>query len=404
MNVLAYLLMILCGILAVQLAFSIWNKRQLPRLGDAGSSSALYSSDGAIKAGFTVESGCENGRASEAAKVSILIPARNEERHIGDCLASVLTADTEGIQLEVLVLNDRSEDATGRILEEMAARDSRLRIIEGKELAPGWMGKSHACHQLAEEAAGTWWLFMDADVRLERNAITAALDTAIQQGTGLVTGFPRQVTGTWLEKLVVPMMKFTIISHLPIRLVRGSGDARFVAATGAFMFIHRGTYELAGGHAAIKVDLLDDMQLARAVKRAGEPVTLADIHQHTHTRMYQNAREVWNGYKKNLFEGLGRSGFLLSLVLLMYALLYLLPPLGLMIGIISGDPLVIGYGLAATLLGMGVKRVADKVNSQPLWLMFLHPVSITCVILIGISSWLGAVTGKGYVWKGRRYS
>lgn len=404
MNVLAYLLMILCGILTVQLAFSIWNKRQLPRLGDAGSSSALRGSKGTIKVDSIKESSDVNERASDVVKVSILIPARNEELHIGDCLASVLAADTEGIQLEVLVLNDRSEDATGRILEEIAAQDSRLRIIDGRELAPGWMGKSHACHQLAEQAAGTWWLFMDADVRLERHAITAVLNTAVQQGTGLVTGFPRQVTGTWLEKLVVPMMKFTIISHLPIRLVRGSGDARFVAATGAFMFIHRDTYELAGGHAAIKADLLDDMQLARAVKRAGEPVTLADIHQHTHTRMYQNAREVWNGYKKNLFEGLGRSGWLLTLVLLMYALLYLLPPIGLITGLLTGDPLVIGYGLAATLLGMGVKRVADQVNSQPLWLMFLHPVSIACVILIGISSWLGAVTGKGYVWKGRRYS
>ncbi|MCM3786070.1 glycosyltransferase [Neobacillus mesonae] len=389
MNVLAYLMLILCGILAVQLVFAIWNKRQLPRLGEAYRLAGRHGSD---------------QEHSELVKVSVLIPARNEELHIRECLSSVLAADTDGIELEVLVLNDRSEDMTGSILEEMAAKDSRLRIIDGRELPPGWMGKSYACHQLAEQASGVWWLFMDADVRLEQSALTAVLATALDQNTGLVTGFPRQVTGTWLEKLVVPMMKFTIISHLPIRLVRGSGDARFVAATGAFMFIHRDTYALSGGHAAIRADLLDDMQLARAVKRAGEPVTLADVHRHTHTRMYQNAGEVWNGYKKNLYEGLGRSGVLLACVLLMYSLLYLLPPVSLAIGIFSGDPLVILYGGVATLLGMSVKRVADQVNSQPLWLMFLHPVSIACVILIGISSWLGAVTGKGYTWKGRRYS
>ena len=391
------LLLILCGILAVQLLFSIWNRSKLPLLGEPDGNKDC-----------TVDR-TEDIRLSHIdpdtkTKVSVLIPARNEQIHIKDCVESVLAADTEGIQLEVIVLNDRSEDKTGEILEQLARRDHRLRILQGKELPSGWMGKSYACHQLAQLAAGEWWLYMDADVRLEKEALTAVLTTALAQKKGLVTGFPRQITVTWLEKLVVPMMKFTIISHLPIVMVRGSQNPRFVAATGAFMFIHQDTYRATGGHEAIKGDLLDDMQLARAVKKAGHPVTLADVHRHTRTRMYQNAAEVWNGYKKNMYEGLGRSSFLLAGILLLYSALYLLPPISFLLGMFSGDVRVMALGGIGTLLGMLVKRVADYTGSHPVWLALLHPVSIICVIAIGISSWFGAVTGKGYIWKGRHYN
>ncbi|WP_211747419.1 glycosyltransferase [Paenibacillus sp. Marseille-Q4541] len=384
MNYFLYLLLILCGILAVQLIFSIWNRSKLPLLGGKGDN--------------------KSDSVDEKVRVSVLIPARNEQIHIRDCVESVLGADTKEIQLEVIVLNDRSEDKTGEILEELAVHDRRLRILQGRDLPSGWMGKSYACHQLAQQATGEWWLYMDADVRLEKEALSAVLTTAIAQEKGLVTGFPRQITETWLEKLVVPMMKFTIISHLPIVCVRGSQNARFVAATGAFMFIHRDTYAATGGHEAIKADLLDDMQLARAVKRAGHPVTLADVHFHTRTRMYQNAAEVWNGYKKNMYEGLGRSGLLLTCILVMYAILYLLPPISFLFGLFSGEGQLMAWGALGTLLGMLVKRVADRTGGHPLWLSLLQPASIACVIAIGISSWLGAVTGKGYVWKGRRYN
>ena len=403
MNIVHTLLLILCGILAVQLVFSLWNRTKLPLLGVPDDNKDCTADHIAERSKDTRLSHINRDAKTTKTKISILIPARNEEIHIKDCVESVLAADTEGIQLEVIVLNDRSEDQTGEILEQLATKDHRLRILEGKELPSGWMGKSYACHELAKQATGEWWLYMDADVRLEKTVLTAVLTTAQAQQKGLVTGFPRQITATWLEKLVVPMMKFTIISHLPIVLVRGSQNPRFVAATGAFIFIHRDTYKAAGGHEAIKADLLDDMQLARAVKKADHPVTLADVHRHTRTRMYQNAAEVWNGYKKNMYEGLGRSGFLLAGVLVMYTALYLLPPISFLIGVFTGDFKTAALGATGTLLGMLVKRVADLTGSHPFWLSLLHPVSIFFVIAIGISSWLGAVTGKGYVWKGRHY-
>ena len=263
------------------------------------------------------------------------------------------SSNTSGYRMEVLVLNDRSEDETAVLVQEIANQDARVRLLDGAEPPAGWMGKSYACHQLVQEAKGEWFMFVDADVRLEPEAIRQTVAAGCELGRGLVTGFPYQVAKTWMEKLVVPMMVFTIISHLPIFMIRRSSSPLFVAATGAFLLIHRSSYEASGGHAAIQGDLVDDMSLAKAVKRAGHPVMLADVHELVSTRMYQNGTEVWNGYKKNMYEGTGRRDVLLLGTLVMYTLMYLVPPLGLLFGLLSGSSAAIMYGLIGTLLGVG---------------------------------------------------
>ncbi|WP_408892978.1 glycosyltransferase [Paenibacillus taichungensis] len=373
---------ILTCVLGVQLMFAIWNVSCLPK----------------------VRSFNTDKLKEKDILVSVLIPARNEKLHIQGCLKSVLSSDTTGFQMEVLVLDDRSEDETAAIVQSIADHDPRVCLLHGVELPAGWMGKSHACHRLVQEAKGEWFMFVDADVRLEPAAIRQTIAAGCEQGGGLVTGFPYQVTKTWMEKLVVPMMKFTIISHLPIFMIRRSSNPMFVAATGAFLLIHRSSYKASGGHAAIQADLVDDMSLAKAVKRAGHPVMLADVHDVTNTRMYQNGAEVWNGYKKNMYEGMGRKDVLLLGTMLMYTLMYIVPPLGLVIGLLTGNATSIIYGLTGTVLGMAVKRVSDHAGGQPWWLAFLQPISMACVIAIGIASWQAGRSGKGYVWKGRRYS
>ncbi|MDN4603665.1 glycosyltransferase [Paenibacillus sp. F6_3S_P_1C] len=373
---------ILTCVLGIQLVFAIWNVSCLPK----------------------VRSFNASGWKDKDMLVSVLIPARNEKLHIQGCLESVLASDTTGFRMEVLVLDDRSEDETAAIVQGIADRDPRVRLLHGVELPAGWMGKSHACHRLVQEAKGEWFMFVDADVRLEHAAIRQTIAAGCEQGGGLVTGFPYQVTKSWMEKLVVPMMVFTIISHLPIFMIRRSSHPMFVAATGAFLLIHRSSYIASGGHAAIQADLVDDMSLAKAVKRAGHPVMLADVHDVTNTRMYQNGAEVWNGYKKNMYEGMGRKDVLLLGTMLMYTLMYVVPPLGLIIGLLSGNATSVIYGLAGTVLGMAVKRVSDHTGGQPWWLAFLQPISMACVIAIGIASWQAGRSGKGYVWKGRRYN
>ena len=376
------ILWIVVGVLFLQLAFALWNVRELPVL--AQPQDKLGGPD-----------------TEQRPRLSILIPARNEARNIGACLTSVLEAGPADGSYEVIILDDRSEDDTYRRAVEAIAGDSRVTLIRGEEPPAGWIGKAYACHQLAAAATGSWWLFLDADARMEKGAVEVAWHAAQSQGDGLITGFPRQVTKTWMERLVVPMMGFIIGCHLPIRLVRSSSDARFAAAHGAWMLIDSATYEAIGGHAANRSNLVDDMALAREVKRQGYPVTLADVKPVVHMRMYHDAGEVWHGFRKNMYAGTGRNPILLAAVLGLYACLYVLPFLALLLSPFNSGWLM--PAVAAYLLGVAIKFTTDRMQSQPGWLAWFLPASIACMIAIGAASWLSAGRGKGYEWKGRIY-
>lgn len=378
---------VVTGIVLLQLLFAVWNAAQLPKLGAAP--------------GTRAEKALPAPASSRALHLSVLIPARNEADNIGDCLSSVLASSTGGIGAEIIVLDDSSTDGTGAIAA--AAGRGRVRILKGRELPEGWLGKSHACAQLAEASSGDWLLFLDADVRLQQGALQAALSAAAAAGGGMITGFPRQITGSWLERLVVPLMVFTIICHLPIPLVRSSRDPRFVAAHGGFILIHRDSYYECGGHEAIRSELVDDMALARAVKRSGGTVTLMDVTEQVFMRMYHNARQVWYGYRKNIYAGIGRRPVLLLAVLIAYLSLYVAPAAAVLYYGLSGQPGVLLWPAAALFAGLAVKRTSDAAGRQPFWFCLLLPVSMFCLSLIAVASWRGSRTRTGYEWKGRRY-
>lgn len=382
-------------IILLQLAFALWNASRLPVLG------AQHREEPAELAEVQHRLEPAKSAASSFPALSVLIPARDEAANIAGCLNSVLACGTAGRHIEIIVLDDRSTDGTAELAA--AAGGARTQVLAGAGLPEGWAGKCHACAQLAEAAAGEWLLFLDADIRLQPQALAAALASAEKQGSGLITGFPRQLTGSWLERLVVPLMVFTIVCHLPVPLVRRTRDPRFVAAHGGFMLIHRDSYTRCGGHSSIRGELVDDMALARAVKLAGEPVTLADITRYTEMRMYHNAREVWKGYRKNIYAGLGRKPALLLGVLLFYALLYVFPVIAAFWAVITVDTGALLWAAAAMAGGAAVKRTADRAGRQPFWFCLLLPASIVSLIAIGAASWRGSVSGQGYEWKGRRY-
>lgn len=381
-------LQIISGCLLLQYLFALWNIAQLPKL---GISKSIHT---------TKVSGSSSTEECNR-RMSVLIPARDEADNIGDCLASVLACTSTGWDLEVIVLDDRSSDETGRIAR--ATGDERVKVVDGRELPDGWLGKSYACNQLVEASSGEWLLFLDADIRLKPEALENALAMAEAQEEGLITGFAYQHTGTWLEKLVVPLMTFTIICHLPIPLVRASRDPRFVAAHGGFMLVHRNSYMRCGGHAAIRTDLVDDMALARGIKKAGDQVTLADITEYAEMRMYHNASEVWSGYRKNIYAGLGRRPVILLGMLSLYTLLYVFPLAAFFFFCATGQATEAAWALSSSLLGIAIKRISDASARQSVWLCLLISGSIVCLLAIAISSWWGSRPGQGYEWKGRRY-
>lgn len=379
---------LICGLIAVQHVFVLWNLSGL-----------LEPERLSLRRRKRMELHSPEQVAGQP-KVSVLIPARNEELNIADCLASVLAQRVTG-DLEVIVLDDGSTDRTADIVREFASRDIRVKLLHGSGLPAGWTGKSYACHQLSEQATGSQWLFLDADARLLAGGLPKLLSALDAAGGGLVTGFPHQQTVTWLERLIVPLMAFTVSCHLPIRMSMRSSDPKLTAAHGACLLLDAQTYRMIGGHAAFGGHLVDDMQLAMAVKRAGRPYQLADVSGCVTMRMYRDAGEVWRGYKKNVFAGVGRHTSILATVLVMYLVMFVVPMLGLVASIWHQPlfvPSIVGYAL-----GVCMKTAIDIKWRLQTWIAWAMPASIILLTLIAFDSWRTSKFGKRYEWKGRLY-
>jgi cellulose synthase/poly-beta-1,6-N-acetylglucosamine synthase-like glycosyltransferase len=186
----------------------------------------------------------------EPAAVSVLIPARNEEAGIADAVRSALAS--EGVTIEVVVLDDHSEDRTAALVLEIAAIDPRVRLESAPELPVGWCGKQHACHVLASHARYDLMVFVDADVRLTANGLSRMVGFIQSSKADLISGIPRQITGTLLEKMLIPLIHFLLLGFLPIARMRASNQASFGAGCGQLFMATRKGYDLSGGHAAIK--------------------------------------------------------------------------------------------------------------------------------------------------------
>ncbi|MFL5731716.1 MAG: glycosyltransferase, partial [Chloroflexia bacterium] len=248
-------------------------------------------------------------------RLAVLVPARNEEANIETCLHSLLSQDYSNY--EVWLYDDASTDDTLLIATRIAKaqipesgnsagdQNPNLHIVAGTGGPPaGWLGKANACHRLyqamRERSDPDYLLFTDADVRHEPPALAHAVAAASATGAGLLSVFPRQRTLTWAERLAVPVMQHWAvygILPLPLAFTLRTGPA-FAAANGQFMLFTREAYEACGGHAAVRSEILEDVALARAVKRSGHRAILADGGPLVSTRMYADLAGVWEGYSK----------------------------------------------------------------------------------------------------------
>ena len=248
-------------------------------------------------------------------RVSVLIPARNEEQTIQAAVEAALMS--KGVELEVLVLDDHSEDATAAIVRRLTERDARVRLLNGPELPAGWCGKQHACWVLAKSASYDLLLFLDADVRLASEGLARMVAFLQESGADLASGIPFQETGTVLEHLVIPLIHFVLLGFLPIRRMRASSNPAYGAGCGQLFLARRSSYERAGGHAAIRRTLHDGIKLPRAFRAAGLRTDLCDATDVAQCRMYRGAIELWRGLAKNASEGLGAAHLIVPSTLLL---------------------------------------------------------------------------------------
>ncbi len=343
------------------------------------------------------------GRADAATPfVSVLIPARDEAQNIGACVRSLLAQEYPAY--EVIVLDDGSTDSTSEIVRVLIADDERLRLLDGTPLPSGWLGKAHACQQLADAARGEVLLFTDADT-VHHPVMMRGVVGTMAAGAEVVTAFPEQEIGTWSERLTVPFMLFIVWALLPIGRVRSDPSPLFTAANGQLLAFTREAYGRVGGHAAVRASVLEDMRLGQLAKRRGLRLHLTDGTGAVRTRMYRSFAEVWRGFSKNAFALVGDSVAVAVPLVALLVLLYIVPPVVLVVGVATGRGGWAWQWLPGVLVGAMLAQwliVAQRAR-LPWWQGLVHPLSVAAyaVILANAVRWQRRGYGE---WKGRVYA
>ena len=334
-----------------------------------------------------------NGRASRLVtdQVAILIPMRNEAENVHASLASAL-GTTNIPRLTVTVLNDGSTDATGELLEHES--DARLRTLAGVDLPDGWLGKPHACHQLScskEARQAKYLVFLDADTRLTPSAISAAIATMDRLKWDFISPHPRELAASPLTRLIQPLMQWSWLCSVPIRLGIWLRLPSMAIANGQFIIVQSSAYFAAGGHTLVQREVIEDLELARALIRKGYKGGVAIASDIAECLMYSTDNEMRMGYRKSLWRAFGSgAGALFAIALL--ASTQILPLALALSGYTVGWALFAVAALTHVLAAMKVK--SSPVNT------FAHPFAIAVLIYMIIDS-LKAKRRGTLVWKDR---
>lgn len=343
--------------------------------------------------------------------VHVCIPARNEEANLDACVRAILASDDP--HLRVYVYDDQSTDATPGILARLCESDARVIAAQTRPLSSGWVGKQWACFNLAQTALqgardDEYLLFIDADVRLAPSCIRRTRVQAMVMRADLLSSFPRQITQSIGEALLVPMIHFILFSYLPFARMRNTNDPSASAACGQFMFFRAGAYRQTGGHELCKDSMHDGVKLPRAFRKAGLRTDLFDATDISSCRMYHGLRASWRGFAKNAYEGLGSPALLIFLTVL-HALGHVLPWVHVAWAAIVGtDQAPMAHHIvaaAAVLINVFQRALLAARFRQSNLGAILHPVSIIMMTLVqwhsyalhllGVRSWKGRTQGTG---------
>ncbi len=324
--------------------------------------------------------------------VSVVVPARNEERAIERTVRALLAQNYA--HFEVVVVDDRSTDATAAILASI--RDERLIVVPGEEPPSGWIGKPWALHQGAQRARGELLLFVDADIHYEPGALRAAVGEIERSGAAMLCLFARmEMRGLW-ENAIVSNIAMTGFSAVPIWLGDRIGTAMFAIGGGTGNLIRRAEYDAIGGHEALRAAVIDDIGLARHVRSEGHHTELVRADEFASVRMYHGLREAVHGFTKNTFIVMHRSWLFLAAGVTGLFLFSILP---------------YAFAIAddrASLVAVGILTLTRVVLfasfGYPLWsAVFLHPLqSLAWMFIMIRSAWMTGVRGE-VAWRGRTY-
>lgn len=334
----------------------------------------------------------------DCAGVSVLIPARDEQDGIAQSVHAALLS--QGVDVEVLVLDDHSTDRTAQIVQEMSEADSRVRYLMGDELPEGWNGKQFGCKQLSEAAKYSTLVFIDADVRLKADALQRLVTCYDSMEVGLLSVFPRQETGTILEKWIIPLMHYVLLGFCPLHRMRTDSSPALAAGCGQLFMTRQEAYELAGTHAAICGSRHDGVKLPRAYRQAGLMTDVYDGQDLADCRMYHSAKEVIRGVLKNATEGLAGPKLIVPFTILLIGGSVL--PVVLFVWSSA-----LGDGMAAVVAGLAVlaghfPRLLAAMRLSQSWLgAFCHAPATLLFVVLQWVAFLSHLAGRQVAWRGR---
>jgi chlorobactene glucosyltransferase len=337
--------------------------------------------------------------------LSVIIPARNEAANIETAVRSALALDWPG-RLEVIVLDDRSTDGTGAILARLAAADARLRVIDGVELPPGWLGKPHALHRAQQHATGDWLWFVDADVTLDPLGARRLIGRTLTEGAEMASALGELIVDSFWERVVQTRMGAVIAGGNPLTEVNDPEHER-VLANGQCLLFTRAAYDRLGGHEAIKGSVLDDVDFAKKAKAEGVIYRLFYGPGVFRCRMYTGLGEIWQGWTKNLFPALGYSLVATAIVTALLFAVSVLPFVLLaknLAYLLAGAP-VDGVFIALEVVICGLILATDAIGHAKRGYRWQHfwsfPLGMLIIIAVFWNSAIRITSGRGAVWKGR---
>lgn len=323
-------------------------------------------------------------------KVSLLIPARNEEAAIGRLLSGIQKLDYP--DFEVIVCNDHSSDNTEEILNWFAGDDDRIHWFLGDKLPENWLGKNFACHQLAQKANGKHLIFLDADVELSSDSISKAVSFFQEKRLSLLSVFPQQKMETLAEQVIVPVMNWILQSLLPMILVRKTSFSSISAANGQFMMFEAANYKRFQWHLRVRAQNVEDIRLARMVKDSGFKMAVLLGNNDIYCRMYRRLDEAVLGFSRNMHEYFGG----MRIIMIGFWLIVFAGPL--IVWTVLGWEYLAAF-LALVFANRFFVSMASRQNI--LWSILLHPfqmLSFTAIVFYNLFRRIKKET----TWKGRR--
>ncbi len=334
----------------------------------------------------------------EVSPISVLVPARDEEKRIRPLLETM--QESEGVEFELIIADDNSTDATPDIIKEFAKDDPRIKLVSTPKLPEGWGGKNHVCHFLSQQANHENMVFIDADMIVSPDCLARISAHLDNNEPALISGVPLQETVTFWEQVVIPQIHIMLLGYLPFIGMKLSKSPGFGAAVGQIIAVKRSEYRKIGGHEPIRETLHDGVQLSRLFRRNGLKTDLVDVTPLCATRMYEDLQGIWAGFLKNAHEGMA-TPIALPIWTVLLGGGHILPLILVVLGLALGLPLAVA--VVALMFTYSFRLLLAFRFQQSFLGALFHPLGVAFILYLQWVALFRRLAGKSVSWRDRAY-